>query len=84
MAVDRLPPQNIEAEQSVLGSLLIDRDAIITVAPFLRAEDFYREAHGQVYSAILDLHERRQPGDFVTVTDELQRRGTLDAAGGAA
>ena len=84
MTLDRLPPQNIEAEQSVLGSLLIDRDAIIITAPFLRAEDFYREAHGQIYAAILDLHERREPSDLVTVSDELQRRGQLEQVGGSA
>ena len=82
MTVDRLPPQNIEAEQSVLGSLLIDRDAIIKVAPFLRAEDFYREAHGRVFASILDLHERREPADFVTLCDEMERRGQLEAVGG--
>ena len=48
MGVDRLPPQNIEAEQSVLGSLLIDSDAIVRIAPFLHAEDFYRETHGLI------------------------------------
>jgi len=84
MSLDRLPPQNIEAEQSVLGSLLIDRDAIVRVAPYLRAEDFYREAHGQVYAAILNLHERREPADFVTLSDELQRQGILETVGGAA
>jgi replicative DNA helicase len=84
MTVDRLPPQNIEAEQSVLGSLLIDRDAIITVAPFLKSEDFYREAHGQIYAAIFDLHERREPADAVTVGDEMERRGHLEAVGGPA
>ncbi|MFQ6059222.1 MAG: replicative DNA helicase [Anaerolineae bacterium] len=83
MAVDRLPPQNIEAEQSVLGSLLIDPDAIIRVASFLRPEDFYREVHGQIYEAILHLYERREPADFVTVCDELERRGQLEAVGGA-
>jgi replicative DNA helicase len=84
MTVDRLPPQNIEAEQSVLGSLLIDRDAIIKTAPFLRPEDFYRQAHGQVYAAILDLHERREPADFVTLCDQMERRGQLEAVGGPA
>lgn len=84
MSIDRLPPQNIEAEQSVLGSLLIDREAIVKVAPFLRPEDFYREAHGQIYAAIMDLHERREPADFVTLSDELERRGKLEAVGGAA
>jgi len=81
---ERLPPHNIEAEQSVLGSLLIDPDAIIRVAPFLRPEDFYRQAHGAIYEAILELHERREPSDFITLTDELQRRAQLDKVGGAA
>lgn len=84
MSLERLPPQNIEAEQSVLGSLLIDRDAVIKIAPFLRPDDFYREAHGQIYAAILDLHERREPADFITVCDELERRGKLEAVGGPA
>jgi replicative DNA helicase len=83
MAVEKLPPQNIEAEQSVLGSLLIDRDAVIKVATFLRPEDFYREAHGVIYGAILDLHDRRQPLDFVTLCDELERKGQLEEVGGA-
>jgi replicative DNA helicase len=84
MSVDRLPPQNIEAEQSVLGSLLIDRDAIIRIAPYLQPEDFYREVHGEIYAAILDLHERREPADFVTLGDELERQGKLETIGGAA
>jgi replicative DNA helicase len=84
MTLERLPPQNVEAEQSVLGSLLIDREAIIKTAPFLRPDDFYREAHGRVYAAILDLHERREPADFVTVCDELERQGQLEAVGGSA
>jgi replicative DNA helicase len=84
MTVDRLPPQNLDAEQSVLGSLLIDREAIIRVAPFLQAEDFYRQTHGQIYSAILDLHERREPADLITLGDELERRGQLEGVGGAA
>jgi replicative DNA helicase len=84
MAVDRLPPQNIEAEQSVLGSLLIDSDAIIRIAPFLRAEDFYRETHSLIYQAVLDLHERREPADFITLCDELERCNQLEQVGGAA
>ena len=81
--MDRLPPQNIEAEQSVLGSLLIDPDAIIKVGAFLRVDDFYRESHQAIYRAILGLHERRQPADFVTVVDELNRREELEIVGGA-
>jgi replicative DNA helicase len=79
----RLPPQNIEAEQSVLGSLLIDPEAILKVTSFLRPEDFYRETHGLTYRAVIDLHERRQPADFVTLCDELERRGQLEQVGGS-
>jgi len=84
VSVERLPPQNVEAEQSVLGSLLIDRDAIIRIAPFLRPEDFYRESHAQIYQAILDLFERREPADFVTLCDALERRNQLEGVGGPA
>lgn len=83
-AVDRLPPHNIEAEQSVIGSLLIDRDAIIRVASMLKADDFYHGANGTIYQAIVDLYNRREPTDFVTLTDELQRRERLDQIGGLA
>ncbi len=84
MADERLPPQNIEAEQSVLGSILIDRDAIVRVAGFLRPEDFYREAHRIIYQAALDLFERREPTDFILLCDELERRGRLEQVGGPA
>ena len=83
MTVEKLPPQNIEAEQSVLGGVLIDPDAIIRVASFLRPEDFYRESHGRIYDAVLHLYERREPADFVTVCDELERLGQLEGVGGA-
>ena len=82
--MERLPPQNIEAEQAVLGSLLIDREAITQVAGFLRAEDFYRESHAQIYRAILDLFERREPADFLTLCNTLEQRGELEAVGGPA
>ena len=81
-ALDRLPPQNVEAEQALLGSLLLDRDAIIRVATSLTAADFYRPTHGQVYQAIMDLYNRRTPADYMTVADELARRGQLDDLGG--
>jgi len=80
--IDRLPPQSLEAEQSVLGALLIDRDAIIEVADFLRPEDFYRPANGSVYAAVLDLYERREPIDIVTVAETLERSGYLETVGG--
>jgi replicative DNA helicase len=80
--IDRLPPQSLEAEQSVLGAILIDREAVIEVAEFLRPEDFYRQAHGAIYRAMLDLFERREPVDIVTVAETLERAGDLDSAGG--
>jgi replicative DNA helicase len=80
--VERLPPHNIEAEQSVLGSLLIDRDAIIKVAAYLKPEDFYVNANGTIYKAVLDLYNKREPTDFVTLSDELERREVLDDIGG--
>ncbi|MBA3275744.1 MAG: replicative DNA helicase [Chloroflexia bacterium] len=79
---ERLPPHNREAEQSVLGSLLIDRDAIIRVASYVKAEDFYFSANGIIYQAILDLYNRREPTDFLTLSDELERRSALDDVGG--
>lgn len=80
--VERLPPHNAEAEQSVLGSLLIDRDAIIKVASYLRSNDFYITANGHIYQAVLDLYNKREPTDFVTLSDELERRGILEDIGG--
>ncbi len=76
--IDRLPPQSLEAEQSVLGSILIDRDVIVEIAEFLRPEDFYRQANGLIFSAMLELFERREPVDIVTVAEVLDRNGQLD------
>ena len=72
--IDRLPPQSLEAEQSVLGAILIDREPIIEVAEFLRPEDFYRQANGSIYAAMLELFERREPVDIVTVAETLERK----------
>jgi replicative DNA helicase len=77
-------PSNLDAERAVLGSLMIDPDAIVKVASFLRPEDFYRERHGWLYEAMLALNERREPLDFVTIVDELERRGQLAEIGGPA
>ena len=84
MSIDRLPPQSIEAEQSVLGALLIDKDAVIEVAELLQPDDFYRQHNGTVFAAILDLYERREPVDIVTVSEVLERQGRLDEIGGSA
>ena len=77
-------PANLEAERAVLGSLLIAPDAIIKVANFLRAEDYFRERHAWIYDVMMSLQERHEPLDFVTVQDELERRGQLQEVGGPA
>jgi replicative DNA helicase len=82
--IEKLPPHNLEAEESVLGALLLERDAIIQVASTLRAEDFYRGSHAAIYRAILDLYNRREPPDIMTVAAELDRRGELENVGGYA
>ena len=81
--VVKIPPQNIEAEQSVLGSVLMDKDAIIKIADILMTDDFYREDHGEIYGAILKLFEKRKPIDVVTLTDELEKDKKLKSVGGA-
>ncbi|MFW5942503.1 MAG: replicative DNA helicase [Chloroflexota bacterium] len=83
-SIDRLPPHSAEAEEAVLGSLLIDPDAILDVASFLKAEAFYREPNKWIYQAILDLHEAREPLDFITLTEVLRKRNQLDDVGGEA
>lgn len=80
---ERIPPQNLEAEQSILGSLLIDKNAIPRVIDIIRAESFYREAHSFIYQAILRLFEKNEPIDLVTVTEELRLQGKLEAVGGS-
>src|SRR3990170_5443017 len=84
MAVDRLPPQNLEAERSVLGSLLIDPEGYVKVAGSLRTEDFFRTSHRLVFEAIQTLANRREPADFVTVCEELERMEALQQVGGEA
>jgi len=81
---DRTVPHNVEAEEAVLGSLLIDPEAIFRVSPFLKPDDFYIVKNGWVYDVVLGLHERRQPADFVTVCDELENREQLEEVGGPA
>jgi replicative DNA helicase len=82
--VERLPPHSVEAEEAVLGSLLIDPDAIFEVASFLRPGAFYRVQNKWIYEAILSLSERREPLDFITLTEELRRREQLEEVGGEA
>ncbi len=82
--IDRMVPHSVEAEEAVLGSLLIDPETIFRVSPFLRADDFYIVKNRWVYEACLALHERREPIDFVTVTEALEKREQLAEIGGPA
>jgi len=72
---ERQPPQDIQAEQSVLGGMLLSKDAIADVVEVVRSVDFYRPAHQVVYETILDLYGRGEPADPVTVSAELTRSG---------
>jgi replicative DNA helicase len=81
--VEKLLPQNIEAECGVLGSIIIDPEAIVQVTEFLFPDDFYRDAHRTIYEVILQLYEQREPADFITICDELERRNKLEDVGGA-
>lgn len=80
--VGKIPPQNIEAEQAVLGGVLIDKDSLYKIAGILKSEDFYRSDHQEIFAGMLELFEGRAPIDLVTLTDELKRRRKLEAAGG--
>ncbi|WP_297568779.1 replicative DNA helicase [uncultured Anaerovibrio sp.] len=82
--IDRLPPQNIDAEQAVLGAMLIKKEAIAEVSQLLRPEDFYRDAHKIIYEAMLTLFNRNEPADIVTVTNYLNNESQLDKVGGIA
>jgi len=81
---DKMIPHNVEAEEALLGSLLIDPEALYRVSPFLKGEDLYIQKNAWIYEAIFALHERREPIDFVTLCDELERRSQLEEVGGAA
>ncbi|MBP2475584.1 replicative DNA helicase [Crossiella equi] len=80
---ERQPPQDLAAEQSVLGGMLLSKDAIADVVEAVRPNDFYRPAHQSIYECILDLYTRGEPADAITVSAELERRGELLRVGGA-
>jgi replicative DNA helicase len=82
-AFDKTPPQDLPAEQSVLGGMMLSKDAIADVVEVLRPGDFYRPAHQNVYDCVLDLYSRGEPADPITVAAELERRGELRRIGGA-
>jgi replicative DNA helicase len=79
-----IPPQNIDAEQAVLGTVLLQEKSVLNIAELLAPEDFYRDAHKTIYQAMLDLFDRREPHDLITVTNLLSDRNKLEEIGGAA
>jgi replicative DNA helicase len=80
----RVPPQNAEAEASLLGAILIDGDALVKIADSIRAEDFYEDRNRRIYEAITSLYEQHSPIDVLTLSDQLRATGFLDAVGGSA
>jgi replicative DNA helicase len=80
---DRLPPQNIEAEQSVLGAVLLDNEAIANAIEHLTPNDFYKDSHKKIFVAMLDLYEKNEPIDLITLTEQLNRKEQLAEIGGA-
>jgi len=81
--LDRTPPQDNNAEQSVLGAMLLSKDAIADCVETIRGTDFYRPAHEVIFDAVIDLYSRGEPADAVTISAELQRQGELGKVGGA-
>src|SRR3989339_2086499 len=80
--IEKLPPQNLEAEQSFLGSLLIDKDAIIKVADIVTEHDFYKDGNRLLYGAIVELYSRHEPIDIISLTNILEEKNRLEAIGG--
>src|SRR5258708_854631 len=80
---ERIPPQSLEAEESVLGAALLDRNAIDDALSMLRPEDFYHASHRKIFDAIAQINGRNEPVDLVTVTEYLKKKNELDAVGGA-
>ena len=79
-----IPPQDLEAEKSIIGAIMIDRDAIISIAQVIKPEHFYKEAHSDIFSAMFELYENREPIDLITLTAQLKKKGAFDKVGGAA
>ena len=81
---NKLPPQNTEAEQSLLGCLMLDKDAIVKVVDFIKSEDFYKGIHQDIYQAMFELYERSDPIDILSVSGRLKEKGRLEEIGGSA
>lgn len=82
--IERIPPHNDEAEKSVLGSVILDKDALIEAVEILKPDDFYSEMHKEIYSAVLELYKKNEPVDILTLAEELKKRKSLEIVGGRA
>jgi replicative DNA helicase len=80
--IEKVPPQNIEAEQSLLGCLLIDKDAIIKIADTLSEDDFYKDSHRIIFATMKELFARREPIDILNLTNRLEEKDELENVGG--
>jgi replicative DNA helicase len=80
--IQRIPPHSVEAEQSVLGAMLLDKEAISAATELISGEDFYREAHKEIFEAIVEIYDKGEPVDLITLTEKLKTRNTLEAVGG--
>lgn len=80
--IQKIPPNSLEAEQSVLGAMLLDKEAISVATEFVSGEDFYREAHKEIFEAVVELFDKGQPVDLITLPEKLKVRNTLEAVGG--
>lgn len=80
--IGRIPPHNIEAEKSVLGSMLLDREAVSISAEIIKTEDFYLNSHKEIFISIINIFAKDQPVDIITLSEELKKRGTLESVGG--
>ncbi|MFQ5849689.1 MAG: replicative DNA helicase [Candidatus Binatia bacterium] len=80
----KVPPQNLEAESSVLGGIMLENEAINRVLEVLTPEDFYRESHRKIFRAMMELSDRNEPVDIITLSDSLKAKGSLEAVGGSA
>jgi replicative DNA helicase len=80
--IGRIPPHSVESEQSILGSILLDKEAIITVTETIQPEDFYKEAHKIIYECMMKLNNKSEPIDLITLTEELKKQGHLEDVGG--
>ena len=78
----RVPPQSVDMEEAVLGAIMLEKEAVITIIDILKPESFYKESHQKIYKAVTELSRKEHPVDLYTVTEELKATGELDNIGG--